>query len=239
MRRKVVFELVVLELGPIDNGRVVLFKLAVVELVGLDVGGPGLARIRRLPKLRGLLHFVVEVLLGCHLLAHGGATDEVMSSFQVLFILLNDVRKVYVVTLNVQNIAPANQFLQCILLQIRRIKTRNVVLQILHYGLQFVVGEDVLSSVICEELHEFLFHEAPVLLVVKHLVLVLDFVHYYFFDDVLEGHDTYHLMSWIATFSDDDLSHNTDVSQAFLEVTEQWLQLVIGRNGHCVAEQNA
>lgn len=91
MRREVVFELVVLELGPIDNGRVVLFKLAVVELVGLDVGGPGLARISRLPKLRGLLHFVVEVLLGCHLLAHGGTTDEVMSSFQVLFILLNDV----------------------------------------------------------------------------------------------------------------------------------------------------
>ena len=84
--------------------------------------------------------------------------------------------------------------------------------QVLHDGIELILAECGLSAVVSEQLDKSLFHESPVLFVIKHLELVHNLVLDDLLDDVLQGHDSDDAVSWITTLFHFNLRYNADMS---------------------------
>lgn len=100
------------------------------------------------------------------------------------------------------------------------------------------MGEDALGSMIREELNKLLLHKSPLLLIIIHLILVFDLVLDDLLNYVLQGDNADNTVEGVSTFPVDDLRHDANVSETFLEISQERFKLIISRNVHSVSQKN-
>lgn len=131
------------------------------------------------------------------------------------------------VALNVEHHALAHQLIQRVGFQFRWMKSTNILLQVLHNGIDLILAQGCLRPVIREQLDKSLFHESPMLFVIKHFKLVNNLVLDDLLDDVLQSDNADDSMSWITTILNFNLSYNTDMCETFLKVAKEWLEFIV------------
>jgi hypothetical protein len=91
---------------------------------------------------------------------------------------------------------------------------------------------------VSEQLDKSLFHESPMLFVIKHFKLIDNLILDDLLDDVLQGYNADDAVSWIATFLHINLCYNSNMGQTFLKIAEKWFQFVISGDVHSVPKKN-
>ena len=155
-------------------------------------------------------------------------------TIQPVIIILLLVRVRLVIRGELHNLRLPEKYIQDVSLHPSDFKWLDVPLHELKTSFDFLFIQIILRLLISKQEDQFLFHLLPLILKIyacKSIPLVFDLILNHLLNNILQGHDTNHFLRVVSIFVLDYLSHDTDVSCAFLEEPEQWLQLILVLNG--------
>ena len=184
------------------------------------------------PCLRLLFDLVVDDLL---------ASQSLVLLSRVQFVhLIKVVSEGVLVRFEFDDLTLADQHVQNVPLHAVALEWAHVPLQELKARLDFLLVEHLGGLVVREQHDQLLFEQLALVLLVEQLVLVFNLILDDLFNDVFQRHDANDLLSGVFhAVAQDGLGDNSDVGEAFLEVAEQRLELVLVLDGDYVADDYA